>query len=125
MVPSLKTLRDGSPLEIREATAEDAVPLQSYIEATSAESNFLSFGPGEFGISIEENQVFLEQCQKTDNLLYLVASSRDLIVGSLVFHGGKRPRMRHCGEFGISVSKSHWGLGVGGFLVDAMITWAK
>ena len=41
-------LRDGRVLVIREAAIEDAHVVLDYIESISAESDFLSFGPGEF-----------------------------------------------------------------------------
>lgn len=36
-----------------------------------------------------------------------------------------RPRIRHAGAFGISVRQAFWGLGVGGYLLDARIAWAR
>ncbi len=36
-----------------------------------------------------------------------------------------RPRIRHIGEFGIIVAKSHWGLGVGKAMCLAMLDAAR
>jgi len=47
-------LNDGRVLVIREAAAEDARALLTYVEAVSGESDFLSFGPGEFELTEAE-----------------------------------------------------------------------
>ena len=49
----------------------------------------------------------------------------DKIVASLVFSAGHRPRIRHSGEFGMSVRKRYWGLGIGSSMLDALIDWAR
>lgn len=43
----------------------------------------------------------------------------------LSFSAGRRARVRHFGEFGISVSEAYWGLGIGGLMIDALIAWAR
>jgi RimJ/RimL family protein N-acetyltransferase len=119
------SLKDGRQLTIREATGDDASALIEYVEAISGESNFISFGPGEFGMTVEEEVKFLEGSRSKDNQIYLVAEIDGEIVGSTNFTGGRRPRMAHTGEFGVSVRKAYWGLGVGSALLDALIEWAK
>lgn len=47
------------------------------------------------------------------------------IVGGLGFNGGERVRIRHTGEFGVTVSKDSWGVGIGTKLIEALIDWAK
>jgi RimJ/RimL family protein N-acetyltransferase len=49
----------------------------------------------------------------------------DRIVGSLNFIGGSRERTKHKGEFGMSVLKDFWGLGIGSALLQSLIEWAK
>jgi hypothetical protein len=44
-------LGGGHVLLIREAAVADARALLDYIKAISAESDFLTFGPGEFGLA--------------------------------------------------------------------------
>jgi len=60
----------------------------------------------------------------TDNALFLVATRDGEIVGSLAFAGGARPRVRHAGEFGISVVQSCWGEGIGRALIETLLAWA-
>ncbi len=60
-------LADGRILLIRPATAADAATLLDYVEAVGGESDFLSFGPGEFGLSLAEEQAFLEKLPTRGN----------------------------------------------------------
>ena len=47
------------------------------------------------------------------------------IVGTLHFAAGRRPQVRHSGEFGMSVSQRYWGRGIGSLLLDTLLEWAK
>ena len=47
------------------------------------------------------------------------------MVGGLTFDGGRRPRLRHAGEFGISVAQAYAGLGIGRAMIEYMIAWAE
>ncbi len=47
------------------------------------------------------------------------------IVSTLSFSAGSRPRLRHSGEFGMSVRKAYWGLGTGSLMLDTLLDWAR
>ena len=125
MRPKNYQLSDGSSLSIREAAVEDARALLAYVEAVSGESDFLSFGPGEIEFNETQEEEFLRNYRDAENRLYLLGLINDTIIGSLTFSAGHRPRVRHIGDFGITVRKSYWGLGIGGLLLDALIEWAR
>lgn len=118
-------LKNGLVLEIREAMPEDARALLEYVEGISGESDFLSFGPGEFELTEAEEAEFLRRYRDADTQLYLVGLIDDKLVSALTFSGGRRPRLRHSGEFGMSVRKKVWGLGIGSLMLDALIAWAR
>jgi RimJ/RimL family protein N-acetyltransferase len=119
-----KKTKNGHSVIIREATAEDAGELVEFVELISGESNFLSMGPGEFGVSVEEERKILEERRKSEDQVYMVACIDGAIVGSLGFSAGRRPRTRHSGALGISVKKAFWGVGVGSLLMDALFDWS-
>jgi RimJ/RimL family protein N-acetyltransferase len=125
MVSSEKTTKDGRPLLIREADGSDAGPVLAYIDRISRETNFLTFGPGEFLLTREEESAYLEKCRRTENALCLLALLEGTIVGTLTFQAGARPRVGHAGEMGISVFKEYWGIGIASALIDALLVWAK
>jgi RimJ/RimL family protein N-acetyltransferase len=125
MEPRKHQLADGRALLIREAEVEDAPSVLAYVNAVSGESDFLSFGPGEFDLTEPEEEEFLRRCRATDNQLYLLGEIDDVLVATLAFAGGRRPRLRHSGEFGMSVRREYWGLGIGSWMLDALIEWAR
>jgi len=104
---------------------EDTRALLDYVERISGESDFLSFGPGEFELTESEEQEFIHKCLASDNQLFILGSIDDTIVAILNFSGGRRPRVRHSGEFGMSVRKQYWGLGIGSLMLDTLIDWAR
>jgi len=120
-----RTLSDGRSLLIREAQPGDAPSLLHHIANVGGESEFLAFGPGEFTPTVEEEEAILASFRDTHNQVYLIGLIDDGIVGHLSFSAGRRPRVRHSGEFSMSVRKTFWGLGIGSHLIDTMIDWAK
>jgi RimJ/RimL family protein N-acetyltransferase len=110
---------------VRQAAPEDARAVLEYIEAVSGESDFLSFGPGEFEFTEAEEEEFIDRCLASQNQLYILGIGEDAIVATLTFSGGRRPRVRHSGEFGMSVRKRCWGLGIGSLMLDTLIHWAQ
>lgn len=121
MKPTDYFTKEGRPILIREAVSEDAGDLVAYVEQISGESDFLGFGPGEFGISVEEEEGILEDYRRSENKLYLIAKIADEIVGTISYEAGSRPRMVHCCGIGMSVRQDHWNQGVGSALLDELV----
>ncbi len=124
MKPIQHTLNNGRLLLIREAAAYDAQNVLDFVHSISGETDFLSFGPGEFDLTVSQEESYLRSCLAADNQLYLLALFDETIVGTLNFTGGRRPRIRHTGEFGMVVRQQAWGLGIGGLLLDTLLQWA-
>jgi Acetyltransferases, including N-acetylases of ribosomal proteins len=118
-------LRSGQILTIREAETEDTPIILDYLNKVCSETDNLTFGEGEFGISKDKEETIIDSIKKSDNQLMFCAFLDGKLVGHLVFRGGLRRRIRHSGEFGITVLKEHWGTGVGSKLINCLITWAK
>lgn len=110
--------------EIRRVQVEDAQAMLDYLEVVSAESDNLTFGPGEFGMSLEQEVLFLEAAIKQERTLFLIAIAEGEIVGNLTFHSGKRPRIAHLGELGITVRQKWWGQGIARQLIQELIQWS-
>ncbi len=125
MQPRKHRLKNGRVLVIREAAVEDARAVLDYVEGISGESDFLTFGPGEFELTEPEEEDFLRKYRDSDNQLYILGLIDDTVASALSFSAGRRPRVRHSGEFGMSVREQDWGLGIGSLMLDALIDWAK
>lgn len=120
------TLTDGRSITLREATAADAPAAIDYLEEIGGESDFLTFGAGEFGKSLAYEEQFFESQRTSETGLVMVAMDEKSgrLLGMLTFMTGARWRVRHSGDFGVSVRKEAWGEGIGRKLVEALIEWA-
>ncbi|WMJ81521.1 GNAT family protein [Clostridium sp. MB40-C1] len=110
---------------IREAKKSDAKALIEYLNVIGGESDFLTFGIGEFGRSVNQEEEFIENALKKRNALFIIAEINGKIVGNLNFSGGPRQRNAHVGEFGVSILKEYWGNGIGEELIKYLIGWSK
>ena len=110
---------------IRRANKSDAKALIEYLNVIGGESDFLTFGAGEFGRNVEKEEDFIENISKQENALFIVAEVNGKVVGNLNFSGGPRQRTAHAGEFGVSVLKEYWGSGIGEELIKYLIDWSK
>lgn len=125
MVSKRIELKDGRVLVVREAHKEDASRILEYVESISGETAFLTFGPGEFSLSLEEEEKSILSCLESANKLFIIAEIAGTLAGGVIFSGGDKPRMQHVGEFGCSVLKEYWDMGIGSVLVETLIEWAK
>ncbi|MCD3351729.1 GNAT family N-acetyltransferase [Clostridium botulinum] len=117
--------KNSSKIMIRKAVKEDSKVLIEYINKVGGESDFLTFGLGEYTRTVEEEESFIEDTLKKDNAYFIVAEDNEKIVGNLNFAGGLRERNAHVGEFGVSVLKEYWGQGIGEKLINSLIKWSK
>ncbi|MFO7883122.1 MAG: GNAT family N-acetyltransferase [Kosmotogaceae bacterium] len=121
-----KTIRVNEHIIIREATPDDAKRLIEYVKKVSGETDFLTFSPEEFKTTIEKQKKYLKKYSERDNCLAIIAvDDKDRVIGMLDFDGGPKLRTKHSGEFGITVLKEYWGMGIGKTMVSYLITWAK
>ncbi len=124
MYSSEKITKDGRTLLIREAQGRDASALLEYLALISQETDFLTFGSGEFRLTQKEEFDYLEKCRAAENCLYLLALLEGAVIGTLTFEAGTRPRIQHAGEFGISVLRKYWGISVASSLIDSLLEWS-
>jgi RimJ/RimL family protein N-acetyltransferase len=118
-------LRDGRLARIRRAVPDDAGPVLEYLRGVGGETPNLTFGAEGPGLKESEERDYLARVAESDNSLAILALVGDTIVGGLTFDGGHRPRLRHAGEFGISVAQAYAGLGIGRAMIEYMLEWAE
>ena len=118
-------IKDGRELIIRKAETEDAIKLTEYMMAIPNESDFLTFGGNELNFTPEIEGKIINSMKDKDNSIMLLAVIDGEIAGNCTFRGGERKRTRHTGEFGITVRKPYWGMGIGSLLMEALICWAE
>ena len=118
-------LKSGEEILIREARKEDAAPLVSYVNQVGAESDFLTFGAGEFNKSVAEEEAIIEEHRISLNRIFILAELEAEIAGILNINASARTRIRHIATFGITVQKKFWGKGIGSKLMEHMIEWCS
>lgn len=110
---------------IRQANKSDAKAIIEYLNIIGGESDFLTFGMGQFGRSVTEEEKFIDNALKKENALFIIAEINGKVIGNLNFSGGLRERNAHVGEFGVSILKKYWGNGIGEELIKYLISWGK
>ena len=119
-------LKDGRKCLIRNGVAADAEVLLDVFIRTHAETDFLASYPDENTHTVEEEWDFLLKKENSPDEIELLAFLDGKAVGSAGFYCvGRREKTRHRAEFGISVIKDCWGLGIGRALTETCVTLAK
>lgn len=118
-------LKTGETVIFRNLTKADAVDMVAYLDHIAGESDYLTFGAGELSITVEAEEALIEARAEADNQLMIGVFDNEKMVGNLSFAAGSKPRIRHSGEFGISVLKAYWGKGIGTALLEYLIQWAE
>ena len=112
------------PFVIERARAEDGAALLQYLKIIGGETNNLSFGPEGVPLSVEAEEAYLRaQEGSADNVQYLARVDGE-IIGTASLNR-KPGRMRHRGEFGISLKKAWWGCGAATVLAHGVLDFAR
>jgi RimJ/RimL family protein N-acetyltransferase len=83
-------------------------------------------GPGEFELTVADEEKFIDGLEGGRfNFMLKGVVNGEIVSLCQIASRRNRPRIRHLGEFGISVAKSHWGLGVGRAMCLAMLDVAR
>ena len=113
-----------SAYTIERARPEDAAALLDYLKIIGGETDNLSFGPEGVPLSVDAEQDYLRaQCDSVNNVQYLAKVDGE-IIGTASLNR-KPGRMRHRGEFGISLKKAWWGCGAASALMEAILVFAR
>ena len=123
---STVTLKDGRACILRNGTESDGQALLDIFNLTHTQTDYLLTYPEEHSYTSEDEAELLRR--KTDSVdeIELLAFVDGAIVGSAgVTCVARKEKVRHRAEFGISVDKAYWGLGIGRALTEACIECAK
>ncbi|MBR2748887.1 MAG: GNAT family N-acetyltransferase [Firmicutes bacterium] len=119
-------LKDGRSCTIRNATAEDAREVLADFILTHSETDYLSSYPDEINITVEKEAEFLRARTESPDEAELIAVVDGNVVGCAgIDRIGRHYKMSHRANFGISIEKAYWGLGIGRALTESCIECAK
>jgi RimJ/RimL family protein N-acetyltransferase len=117
------TTKDGRPGVVRPARPSDARACLAIVwEATQERPRTLMTSPEEFWTPRQWRR---HRRDWGPEGVWLVAEVEGRVVGSLGCERGRRPRERHCAEFGITVASRARGIGVGRALLEVLEVWAR
>lgn len=118
--------KNGEKIFIREMEIDDAEKFLTYVKIIGDETDNLTFTSDEMNYTIEEEKSIIEGFRKNENELILKAETeKGEIVASLVFRSSMRKKVSHVGEFGISVLKKYWGIGIAKNMLKFLEDWAS
>lgn len=120
------TLKDGRSCLLRNGTERDGQAVLEQFSLCHAQTDWLLTYPDEHSMTAEQEAQFLKSRTESDNEIELVAELDGKLVatagiGSL----GSKEKIRHRAEFGISVDRACWSLGIGRALTRACVACAR
>ena len=119
-------LANGRELILRSATGADAAELLDIFLKTHEETDYLLSYADESTLTVEGEAAFLKGKETSDNEVEILAIVDGKFVGCAGINScGSKYKVKHRADFGISVLKEYWGMGIGTRLTEACIECAK
>ena len=119
-------LKNGKEAWLRNADTEDGAALCDIFAATHMETDYLLSYSDENSLDNEHEGQFLHEKAVSPNEIEIIAIVDGKVVGTAGIEAvGKKYKVRHRADFGISILKEYWGLGLGRALASACIQCAK
>lgn len=119
-------LKDGRQALIRNGVAADGPAVYDNIIETHLETDYMLSYPDESTFNGETEAKLLEDKTASDKEVELVAFVDGKVAGSAGISSiGDKYKIKHRADFGISLLKEYWGLGLGSALMEACIECAR
>ena len=119
-------LKDGRECILRNGVREDAEQGLDIFIRTHEQTDYLLTYPDEIKFTAEEQGEYLQKKTDSANEIEIVAEVDGKIVATAgVEQRSPKAKLRHRCDFGISVDKDFWGLGIGRALTAASVECAK
>ena len=120
------TLKDGRQCCLRNGAESDGAALLEIFRLTHLQTDYLLSCPDETDATVEREAQYLKDKTASDGEIEILAEIEGKVVGTAgIERVGEKYKVKHRAEFGISVDKSYWGLGIGRALMNACIECAK
>ena len=119
-------LKNGIECCLRNGMEGDAQAVLDNFNLTHGETDYLLSYPDENSFDVAQESQFLKEKSESENEIQMVALVDGAVVGTAGIETvGSKYKVRHRAEFGISVAKEYWGLGIGRSLTAACIECAR
>ena len=119
-------LKNGTECLLRNGIESDGQAVFENFNLTHSQTDFLLSYPEENSFDAVKEGEFLKEKAESENELELIAMVNGVVAGTAGIEAvGAKYKVRHRAEFGISVAKEFWGLGIGSAMLDACIECAR
>ena len=116
----------GLTVHIRNGVASDGSTVLENFNLTHAETDYLLSYPDENHFDAEQESRYLEKKATSPNEIELIAFVDGKVAGTAGIDAiGAQYKVTHRAEFGVSILKEYWGLGIGRALMEACIQCAR
>ena len=120
------TLKDGRKCTLRNGEEKDGQVVLANFILTHEQTDYLLSYPDENTMTAEQESRFLQEKTDSDNGIEILAEVDGAVAGLAGFDAvGSREKLRHRADFGISVDRQYWNLGIGTALMNACIECAR
>lgn len=121
----LVTLSNGKEILIRNPRIADAEGLLSMLQDSVASTNYLLLTPEETNLTIEQEREWLSNVLSDNNMIMLVATHNNKIIGNTELRIGSLRKQRHWATLGITIVEKWRNMGLGTKLLNTLIELAK
>lgn len=119
-------LKDGRECVLRNGVEKDGRASVALFDLTHGQTDFLTTYPEENHQTAEEEARFLREKTESADEIEIVAEVGGVLAGSAgISRVGEKKKLRHRAEFGVSVDRNYWGLGIGRALTEACVDCAR
>lgn len=107
-------LKNGVECCLRNGIESDGQAVWDCFNLTHGQTDYLLSYPDENSFDVMQEGQFLKKKSESSNEIEIVAVVGNVVVGTAGIEAiGSKYKVRHRAEFGISVAKDFWGLGIG------------
>ena len=119
-------LKNGKEALLRNGDSADGLIVFENFNATHAETDFLLSYPDENSFDPEQEAQFLKEKTLSSDEIEIIAIIDGKVAGTAGIGAvGRKYKVKHRAELGISILKEYWSLGLGKALTKACIQCAK
>ena len=120
------TLKDGRECTLRHCTEQDGPAILRVFILTHEQTDFLLSYPEETTMTAEQEAQYLKKKAESANEIEILAEVDGAVVGCAGVDAiGAKEKVRYRADFGISIDRAYWGLGIGRALTEACVACAK
>ena len=119
-------LKNGKEALLRNGEGADGAAVYESFNLAHAETDYLLSYPDENSFDPEEEAKYLDEKTNSPNEIEIIAIIDGKIAGTAGIEAvGTKYKVKHRADFGISILKEYWGLGLGKALTKACIQCAR